>query len=84
MGCSVAPGVADSAARGSLVVNSLPFSGPLLVAVAVPPCISTSPLTTVSPIPRPPSLRASERSPFEANLFGCVSIEFSRADLGTG
>ena len=41
-------------------MNSLPLPVPSLAAVTVPPCISTSFFTSVSPMPSPP-LRAVER-----------------------
>ena len=62
------PGSADAAVRrgrlaaGSRTMNSLPLPGPSLVAGRVPPCISTSFLTSVRPIPSPPrSGRATGR-----------------------
>ena len=45
-------------------MNSLPLPGPSLAAVTLPPCISTSFRTSVRPMPRPPSERAIERSPW--------------------
>ena len=39
-----------------------PCPGPSLCASTVPPCISTSRLTSVSPMPRPPWERSSDRS----------------------
>ncbi len=42
-------------AAGSRIVNSLPLPGPSLLAATLPPCISTSFFTTVSPMPSPPS-----------------------------
>ena len=43
----------------------LPRPGPSLAAATVPPCISTSPLTSASPIPSPPVLRSMLRSTWE-------------------
>ena len=50
------------------MTNSLPLSVPSLLAVTLPPCISVSLRTMVSPMPRPPSERAIERSPCEKSL----------------
>ena len=44
-------------------VKVLPRFGPSLWASILPPCISASFCTMVSPMPKPPSLRAMERSP---------------------
>ena len=49
-------------------MNSLPLSGPSLRASTLPPCISASFWTMVSPMPSPPSDRASERSPWAKSL----------------
>ena len=43
-----------SCQAGSRTANSLPLPGPSLVAATLPPCISTSFLTSVSPMPSPP------------------------------
>ena len=43
----------------SRTVNSAPLPSPSLAALTVPPCSSTSCFTSVSPIPSPPSVRAS-------------------------
>ena len=43
----------------------LPLPGPSLAAVTVPPCISTRPLTSASPIPSPPVDRSMLRSTCE-------------------
>src|SRR5207253_7951004 len=58
---------------GSFTTNSLPFPGPSLNALTVPPCSSTSLRTSVRPMPRPPAVRSPRRSP-------CVNISkiFSR------
>ena len=56
-------------------MNSLPRSGPSLRASTLPPCISASLRTIVSPIPSPPSDRASERSPWAKS----VNISGSRS-----
>ena len=53
-------GPAVPKAAGSRTTNSLPLSGPSLAAVMVPPCSSASDLTSVSPMPKPPSERSSE------------------------
>src|SRR5262249_43571139 len=53
---------AAPAAGGSRTVNSLPWPRPGLLAVIVPPCISTSRLTSVSPIPSPPWGRSGPAS----------------------
>ena len=52
-------------ATGSVTVNVLPLPCPALSAVTVPPCISTSPLTSASPMPRPPVERSMLRSTWE-------------------
>ena len=51
--------VASAGRQGRVTVNSLPCPGPALCAVIVPPCSSTSPFTSDSPMPSPPSLRAA-------------------------
>ena len=43
----------------------LPFPTPALSAVTVPPCISTSPFTSASPMPSPPVDRSRLRSTWE-------------------
>ncbi len=48
---------------GRRTLKVLPSPLPLLWAVTLPPCISTSRRTIVSPIPSPPSERAAERLP---------------------
>ena len=57
------PGVA--ATTGRVTVNVLPWPSPSLAAVTVPPCISTSPLTSASPMPSPPVVRSTCRSTCE-------------------
>src|SRR5262249_31503241 len=44
-------------------MNSLPKPAPSLLASMLPECIRTSFSTSVRPIPSPPSLRSSDRSP---------------------
>ena len=39
-------------------MNSLPVPGPSLAAATLPPCSSTSALTSVRPIPSPPASAA--------------------------
>ena len=51
------PAVAGSSGRRT--TNSLPWPGPSLRASTLPPCISTSRLTSVRPIPSPPCDRSS-------------------------
>ena len=60
---------------GSRTTNSLPLPGPSLCAATVPPCISTRLLTSVRPMPSPPSERAIERSPWanRSNSLGSSS-----------
>ena len=50
---------------GSRTVNVLPLPSPSLSAVTVPPCISTSPFTSASPMPSPPVERSMLRSTWE-------------------
>ena len=52
-----------------------PCRCPSLFAVTLPPCASTSFLTTVRPMPSPPSERASVRSPWakSSNISGSLS-----------
>ena len=63
--CSAAGGGRDSArggaARGSHTVNALPLPMPSLNASMEPPWSATSRRTSVSPMPRPPLARSSER-----------------------
>lgn len=51
---------AGLASTGSVTVNVVP--APLLATATVPPCISVSPLTRASPMPRPPVVRSIDRS----------------------
>ena len=53
-------------ASGRRTTNSLPWPGPALLALTVPPCISTSRFTSVRPMPSPPWARLIER-------FACVN-----------
>ncbi len=70
-----APSCATSLMHGSTMLNFAPFPGPSLVTSTRPWCSSTSRWTTVSPTPRPPRLRSSERSPCEksSNTLGSSS-----------
>jgi len=43
------------------MVNSLPWPAPLLATATLPPCISTSRLTSVRPMPKPLCERSIER-----------------------
>lgn len=47
---------------GRRTMNSLPWPAPLLRTSTLPPCISTSCLTSERPIPSPPSERSRFRS----------------------
>ena len=53
--------VSGPATTGRRTTNSLPLPSPSLCAVTVPPCISTSERTSVSPTPSPPSARSRVR-----------------------
>ena len=48
-----------TAARGSRIVNSLPFPSPSLYPATAPPCSSASFLARVNPSPKPPWRRSS-------------------------
>ena len=55
------PGL-DGRSSGKRTTNSAPRPGPALRAVTLPPCSSTKPFTSASPIPKPVSDRSSVRS----------------------
>src|SRR3954453_6946750 len=57
---------------GSLTTNSLPCPAPALKASTLPPCISTSPLTRLRPMPKPPCEPASAWAK-RSNTWGRIS-----------
>src|SRR5919108_537684 len=63
----------EAAVAGSRTVKRLPRPRPALQAVTVPPWRSTMRCTSVRPIPRPPSVRSSERSPCTNSSNTCGS-----------
>ena len=70
------------ARAGRRTTNSLPLPGPSLWAVTVPPCISTSLRTSVSPMPSPPCERSRRRSACTNRSKMSGSMSGGNADAG--
>ena len=63
-----------AATRGITMRNSLPLPSPSLRACTEPPCISINCLTMVRPMPSPPWVRSSDRSPCRNASNTCGNI----------